>query len=73
VPRVALDTNVLVYAEGISQIFDAIILVAAAQARCDLLLSEDFHDGFIWGGVTVTNPFGASPDVRIAHMLAPPP
>lgn len=51
------------------QIFDAIILAAAAEARCDLLLSEDMQDGFAWRGVTVTNPFGASPDRRIADYL----
>ena len=37
--------------------WDAVILSAAADARCRLLLSEDLHDGFTWGGVTVTNPF----------------
>ena len=33
------------------QIFDALILAAAAEARCDLLLSEDLQDGFAWRGV----------------------
>jgi predicted nucleic acid-binding protein len=41
-------------------IWDAIILSAASQAGCRLLLSEDLQDGFTWGGVTVVNPF-ASP------------
>jgi predicted nucleic acid-binding protein len=39
------------------RIFDAVILAAAAEARCDQLLSEDFHDGFVWRGVEVVNPF----------------
>jgi predicted nucleic acid-binding protein len=39
------------------QIFDAMILATAADARCELLLSEDFHDGFVWKGCTVANPF----------------
>ena len=52
-------------------IFDAIILAAAVEARCDLLLSEDFHDGFAWRGVVVTNPFGPAPDRRVARLLAP--
>ena len=41
-------------------IWDAVILAAASQAGCRLLLTEDLHDGFRWGGVTVANPF-ASP------------
>ncbi len=40
--------------------WDAVILAAAADAGCRLLLSEDFQDGFTWSGVTVANPF-ASP------------
>lgn len=41
-------------------IWDAVILAAASEAGCRLLLSEDLQDGFTWGGVTVVNPF-ASP------------
>ena len=37
--------------------WDAVVLSAAAHARCRLLLSEDLQDGFTWRGVTVTNPF----------------
>jgi predicted nucleic acid-binding protein len=40
-------------------IWDAVILSAAAQAECRLLLSEDLQDGFTWGGVTVANPFAS--------------
>lgn len=39
------------------QIWDAIILSAAAEAGCGLLLSEDMQDGFVHRGVTVANPF----------------
>lgn len=38
-------------------IWDAVILAAAVQAGCRLLLSEDLQHGFSWGGVTVVNPF----------------
>jgi predicted nucleic acid-binding protein len=38
-------------------IWDAMILSAAADAGCRLLLSEDLQEGFTWRGVTVTNPF----------------
>jgi predicted nucleic acid-binding protein len=51
------------------RIFDALILAAAVQARCDLLLSEDLQDGFAWRGVTVTDPFGDAPDRRLAGLL----
>ncbi len=37
-------------------IWDAVIVAAAADAGCRLLLSEDLQDGFTWSGVTVTNP-----------------
>lgn len=42
------------------QIWDALILSVAAENHCRLLLSEDFHEGFTWRGVTVSSPF-ASP------------
>ena len=51
------------------QIFDALILAAAAEARCDLLLSEDLQDGFGWRGVVVSNPFGDAPDARLTRLL----
>jgi predicted nucleic acid-binding protein len=38
-------------------IWDSVILSAASEADCRLLLSEDLQDGFTWGGVTVVNPF----------------
>jgi predicted nucleic acid-binding protein len=41
------------------QIYDAIILAGAAEARCDILYSEDMHAGFTWRGVEVVNPFAA--------------
>ncbi len=37
--------------------WDAIVLAGAAEASCDLLLSEALHAGFRWRGVTVVNPF----------------
>jgi predicted nucleic acid-binding protein len=45
-------------------IWDAIILSAAADAGCRLLLSEDLQDGFTWRGVTVANPF-----IEPRHLL----
>jgi predicted nucleic acid-binding protein len=37
--------------------WDALIVAAAAQAGCGLLLTEDLHDGQDFDGVTVVNPF----------------
>ncbi|WP_281280116.1 PIN domain-containing protein [Tepidimonas sediminis] len=37
-------------------IWDALILAVAAQARCRLLLSEDFQHGFTWRGSPCSTP-----------------
>lgn len=50
-------------------IWDALILCSAAEARCDLLLSEDFQNGFTWRGVTVANPFSATQHPLLARFL----
>jgi predicted nucleic acid-binding protein len=39
-------------------IYDALILAAALQARCPLLYSEDMQDGRVIEGMTIRNPFG---------------
>jgi predicted nucleic acid-binding protein len=50
-------------------IWDAIILAAAAEAKCDLLLSEDGHSGFHWRGVTVVDPFAGELHPLAVHLL----
>jgi len=50
-------------------IWDAVIMSVSAQAGCRLLLSEDLHEGFTWGGVTVVNPFATQPHRMLRHML----
>lgn len=50
-------------------IWDAVILAAAADAGCRLLLSEDLQDGFTWSGVTVVNPFAAEPHPLLKAWL----
>ncbi len=47
-------------AEHRLQTFDSVALSAAAEARCEHLLSEDMHHGFTWRGVRVTNPLNDS-------------
>ena len=50
-------------------IWDAIVLSAAADGGCRLLLSEDLQDGFTWSGVTVANPFASSRHPLLVAML----
>ena len=50
-------------------IWDAIMLSAAAEAGCRLLLSEDLQDGFTWNGVTVANPFAMKKHELLAEFL----
>jgi predicted nucleic acid-binding protein len=53
-------------------IWDSVILAAAAEAECRLLLSEDLQQGFTWRGVTVTNPFAPLLDPLLTAFLTPP-
>jgi predicted nucleic acid-binding protein len=52
------------------QFFDALVLTAASIANVDVLLSEDMHNGFTWGGVTVANPFAEEPSSVIQKLLS---
>ena len=58
----------LVAAHGLD-IWDALIVNAAADANCRLLLSEDMADGFVWRGVTVANPFAPEPHPLFTDLL----
>ena len=63
-PLIETSPSVLTAAADLSvdhglDIWDAIILAAAASAGCRLLLSEDRQEGFTWNGVSVVNPFSA--------------
>ena len=51
------------------EIWDAVILSAASQAGCRLLLSEDLQEGFTWGGVTVANPFASPRNALLQALL----
>ena len=50
-------------------VWDSIILSAAAEADCQLLLSEDMQDGFSWRGVTVVNPFARKKNELLERAL----
>jgi predicted nucleic acid-binding protein len=63
-PLIETSNEVLLAATDLAQahqlsLWDAVMLSAAADARCRLLLSEDLQEGFTWRGVTVTNPFAS--------------
>lgn len=51
------------------KIWDAVVLAGSAEAACDVLLSEDFQDGFTRHGVTVCNPFAAKPHPLIVDLV----
>lgn len=53
-------------------IWDAVILSAAAEAGCRLLLSQDLQEGFTWRGVTVVNPFAAPHHPILQALLKGP-
>ena len=63
-----IDTS----SEVMLAIWDAVVLSAAAEARCRLLLSEDLQEGFTWKGVTITNPFSLRKHELLAGWLAAP-
>jgi hypothetical protein len=54
--------------------WDSLIVAAAEQQNCALLLTEDLQDGFVCGTVTVRNPFVqrvAEEHARYAEVLKP--
>ncbi|MEX0852343.1 MAG: PIN domain-containing protein [Bauldia sp.] len=53
------------------ELWDAVVLSAAAAAGCRLVLSEDLQDGFTWSGVTVANPFARVPHRLLASFRNP--
>ena len=73
-PVVETSEEVLVNALEISarhqlNIWDAVILSAAAESACRLLLSEDMQEGFTWRGVTVVDPFADSPHSLLRQLF----
>lgn len=67
-PAVMLSAADLVLEHGLD-IWDAVILAAAASVGCRLLLSEDLQDGFTWSGVTVANPFAIKRNKLLEGLL----
>ncbi len=52
------------------RIWDAIVLATAADASCELLLTEDLQDGFTWAGLTVVNPFAVPSHKLLMTLLS---
>ncbi|MET0251577.1 MAG: PIN domain-containing protein, partial [Novosphingobium sp.] len=57
-------------AEHKLQFWDAMIVSAAAETGCSLLLSEDMQDGFVVRGLTIANPLTDRPHQKLARLLA---
>lgn len=51
-------------------VWDCVILSAAAESGCRVVLSQDMQDGFAWRGVTVVNPFAAPHHPLLEALLA---
>ncbi len=69
-PAVMVSATDLASDHGLT-IWDSVVLAAAAEAECRLLLSEDLQEGFTWRGVTVANPFSVSLNPLLAALLEP--
>ena len=73
-PVVETSPDVMVAAADLATdhqlgIWDAVILSAASQSGCRLLLSEDLQEGFTWAGVTVVDPFSSSKHALLQALL----
>lgn len=51
------------------QFWDALIVTAAIEAGCTLLLSEDMQHGFIARGLTIVDPFASRTHPKLAALL----
>jgi predicted nucleic acid-binding protein len=74
-PLIETSSNVLLAATDLTRahqlgVWDAVIVSAAADARCRILLSEDLQEGFTWHGVTVTNPMVAERHPLLDALLS---
>lgn len=70
------DTNVPVFEGALTliskhslQLWDAVILSAAAEAGASILLSEDIQSGFQWRGVKIVNPFAEPVPAEVDAIL----
>ncbi|MCW2350050.1 PIN domain-containing protein [Sphingobium sp. B12D2B] len=66
--RIALAAADLVVDHRL-QFWDALIVTAAAEAGCSLLLSEDMQHGFVTRGLTVINPLAPTWHPKLKVLL----
>jgi predicted nucleic acid-binding protein len=52
------------------QFWNALILTAAADAGCTVLLSDDMQNGFVTRGLTIVDPFAKPVHSRLAALEA---
>lgn len=68
--RTALSTADLVVDHKL-QFWDALIVTAAADAACALLLSEDMQHGFVVRGLTIVNPLADDIHPKLNALIEP--
>jgi predicted nucleic acid-binding protein len=51
------------------QFWDALIVTAAADAGCALLLSEDMQHGFVTRGLTIVNPLAGDTHPKLTALI----
>jgi predicted nucleic acid-binding protein len=51
------------------QFWDALIVTAAADAGCTILLSEDMHHDFVTRGLVIVDPFREKAHPKLAALL----
>ena len=51
------------------QYWDALIVTAAAEAGCNLLLSEDMQHGFVTRGLTLVNPLAEPMHLKLRPLI----
>ena len=66
--RTALGATDLVVDHKL-QFWDALIVTAAAEAGCTLLLSEDMQHGFVTRGLTIVNPLAGDRHPRVVVVV----
>lgn len=66
-----MPESTLVPVQALGELFTVLVMLsAAADARCRLLLSEGLQEGFTWRGVTVTNPFSSRPHPLLEALIS---
>ncbi|MBA3879288.1 MULTISPECIES: PIN domain-containing protein [Sphingomonas] len=51
------------------QFWDSLIVTAAIEAGCTLLLSEDMHHGFVVRGLTIINPLASERHPKLSTLV----